>query len=105
MSQTAKILTVAAVLLALAIIVPLSSSFVVLLATRALVFAILAMSVDLLLGFVGGASLGHAAALSASLRSARRRISASALIWPRSSPPNTISAWAGIFGWWCCWAC
>jgi ABC-type branched-subunit amino acid transport system permease subunit len=53
MSQTAKILTVAAVLLALAIIVPLSSSFVVLLATRALVFAILAMSVDLLLGFVG----------------------------------------------------
>jgi branched-chain amino acid transport system permease protein len=64
MSQTAKILTVAAVLLALAIIVPLSSSFVVLLATRALVFAILAMSVDLLLGFVGLASLGQAAYFS-----------------------------------------
>jgi branched-chain amino acid transport system permease protein len=64
MSQKAKILTVAAVLLALAIIVPLSSSFVVLLATRALVFAILAMSVDILLGFAGLASLGQAAYFS-----------------------------------------
>ena len=64
MSQKAKILTVAAVLLALAIIVPLSSSFVVLLATRALVFAILAMSVDLLLGFTGLASMGQAAYFS-----------------------------------------
>ena len=64
MSQKARILTVAAVLLALAIIVPLSSSFVVLLATRALVFAILAMSVDILLGFAGLASLGQAAYLS-----------------------------------------
>ena len=64
MSQRAKILTVAAVLLALAIIVPLSSSFVVLLATRALVFAILAMSVDLLLGFTGLASMGQAAYFS-----------------------------------------
>jgi branched-chain amino acid transport system permease protein len=64
MSQKAKILTVAAVLLALAVIIPLSSSFVVLLATRALVFAILAMSVDILLGFAGLASLGQAAYLS-----------------------------------------
>ena len=64
MSQRAKILTVAAVLAALAVIIPLSSSFVVLLATRALVFAILAMSVDILLGFAGLASLGQAAYLS-----------------------------------------
>jgi branched-chain amino acid transport system permease protein len=64
MSQTAKILTVAAVLIALAYIVPHSSSFVVLLATRALVFAILAMSVDILLGFAGLASLGQAAYFS-----------------------------------------
>jgi branched-chain amino acid transport system permease protein len=64
MSQRAKILTVAAVLLALVIIVPLSTSFVVLLATRALVFAILAMSVDLLLGFTGLASMGQAAYFS-----------------------------------------
>jgi branched-chain amino acid transport system permease protein len=63
MSQQAKILTVAAVLLALAYIVPHSNSFVVLLATRALVFAILAMSVDILLGFTGLASLGQAAYL------------------------------------------
>ena len=61
MSQKAAILTVAAVLLAFAYIVPHTTSFVVLLATRALVFAILAMSVDLLLGFTGLASLGQAA--------------------------------------------
>jgi branched-chain amino acid transport system permease protein len=64
MSQTNKILAVAAVLLAIAFIMPYSSSFVVLLATRALVFAILAMSVDILLGFAGLASLGQAAYLS-----------------------------------------
>jgi branched-chain amino acid transport system permease protein len=60
-SQQIKILTVAIVLVALAYIVPHSSSFVVLLATRALVFAILAMSLDILLGFTGLASLGQAA--------------------------------------------
>jgi branched-chain amino acid transport system permease protein len=60
-SENAKILAVAAVLLALAWIVPHTTSFVVLLATRALVFAILAMSVDLLLGFTGLASMGQAA--------------------------------------------
>ena len=64
MSQKAKILAVAAVLVALAFIVPHSTSFVVLLATRALVFAILAMSVDILLGFAGLASLGQAAYFS-----------------------------------------
>ena len=61
MSENAKILAVAAVLLALAWIVPHTTSFIVLLATRALVFAILAMSVDLLLGFTGLASMGQAA--------------------------------------------
>lgn len=60
-SQKIKILSVLVVLLALAWIVPNSSSFVVLLATRALVFAILAMSLDILLGFTGLASLGQAA--------------------------------------------
>ncbi len=60
-SQKFKILSVAVVLVALAYIVPHSSSFVVLLATRALVFAILAMSLDILLGFTGLASLGQAA--------------------------------------------
>jgi branched-chain amino acid transport system permease protein len=48
-------------LAAIAIIIPNSSSFVVLLATRTLVFAILALSVDLLLGFTGLPSLGQAA--------------------------------------------
>ncbi|HET9714683.1 MAG TPA: branched-chain amino acid ABC transporter permease [Pseudolabrys sp.] len=61
MTQKAKVVIVIVVLLALAAIIPHSSSFVVLLATRALVFAILAMSVDLLLGFTGLPSLGQAA--------------------------------------------
>ena len=56
-----KIVIVAAVLVALAVIVPHSGSFVVLLTTRALCFAILAMSVDLLLGFTGLSSMGQAA--------------------------------------------
>ena len=60
-SQKTKFLMTAAALLALVVIIPNSSSFVVLLATRALVFAILAMSVDILLGFTGLASLGQAA--------------------------------------------
>ena len=60
-SQKAKIIIVVVVLLALAYIVPNSSSFIVLLATRALVFAILAMSLDILLGYTGLASLGQAA--------------------------------------------
>jgi branched-chain amino acid transport system permease protein len=52
---------VAAVMAVLAVIVPNSGSFVVLLATRAMAFAILAMSLDILLGFTGLASLGQAA--------------------------------------------
>jgi ABC-type branched-subunit amino acid transport system permease subunit len=79
---------VAAALVVFAYIVPHSGSFVILLATRALAFAILAMSVDLLLGYTGLASMG------------KPPISASALISPRSWPPNFSSAWAGIFGWW-----
>ena len=52
-SQQVKILVVVAALVALAIIVPNTNSFVILLATRALAFAILVMSVDLLLGYTG----------------------------------------------------
>ena len=46
-----------------AIIVPNTNSFVILLATRALAFAILVMSLDILLGYTGLASLGQAAYL------------------------------------------
>jgi branched-chain amino acid transport system permease protein len=60
-NQTLKILIVVACLAALALIVPYSGSFVVLLATRAMAFAILAMSVDLLLGYTGLSSMGQAA--------------------------------------------
>ncbi len=60
LSQAAKIAIVAAILVALAYIVPHSGSFVVLLATRAMAFAILAMSVDLLLGYTGMSSMGQA---------------------------------------------
>jgi len=60
-SQNFKILGVAAVLVIFVLGIPHTSSFVVLLATRAMVFAILAMSLDILLGFTGLASLGQAA--------------------------------------------
>ena len=60
-SQQRKIAIVTAILAAFAYIVPHSGSFVVLLATRAMTFAILAMSVDLLLGYTGLSSMGQAA--------------------------------------------
>jgi branched-chain amino acid transport system permease protein len=60
-SQKIKILMVIGGLVALLLIVPTSGSFVVLLATRAMAFAILAMSVDLLLGYTGMSSMGQAA--------------------------------------------
>jgi branched-chain amino acid transport system permease protein len=63
-SQPVKILLVVAALAALAIIVPNTNSFVILLATRVLAFAILVMSVDLLLGYTGLPSLGQAAYLA-----------------------------------------
>ena len=62
-SQRIKILLVVVALAALAIITPSTNSFVILLATRALAFAILVMSVDILLGYTGLASLGQAAYL------------------------------------------
>src|SRR6202022_4440982 len=62
-SQRAKIIVVATVLAAVAAIVPHTNSFVILLATRALAFSILVMSLDILLGFTGLASLGQAAYL------------------------------------------
>jgi branched-chain amino acid transport system permease protein len=60
-AQQLKILLTLIALVAVILIVPRSGSFVVLLATRALAFAILAMSVDILLGFTGLPSLGQAA--------------------------------------------
>jgi branched-chain amino acid transport system permease protein len=62
--QTSKILIVTLALAAIAIIVPNTNSFVILLATRALAFSILVMSVDILLGYTGLASLGQAAYLA-----------------------------------------
>jgi branched-chain amino acid transport system permease protein len=63
MTSQRKVLTVLGVLIALAIITPHTNSFVILLVTRALILGILAMSVDLLLGYTGLASLGQAAYL------------------------------------------
>src|SRR5215475_14345428 len=63
MGSRLKIYAVIAAVAALAIVVPFMSSFVILLATRALAFSILVMSLDLLLGFTGLASLGQAAYL------------------------------------------
>src|SRR5437762_610348 len=62
-NQRAKMLAVLAAVVALALIVPFTTSFVILLVTRALAFSILVMSLDILLGFTGLASLGQAAYL------------------------------------------
>jgi branched-chain amino acid transport system permease protein len=62
-SHTWKILMVIAALAAVAIVVPNTGSFVILLVTRALAFSILVMSLDILLGYTGLASLGQAAYL------------------------------------------
>src|SRR5215208_2875884 len=58
-----KVFVVLGVLAVLALVTPHTNSFVILLVTRALILAILAMSLDILLGFTGLASLGQAAYL------------------------------------------
>ena len=63
MSARAKIAAVAAVLLVVLLATPHANTYIVLLVTQALIFGILAMSVDVLLGFVGLPSLGQAAYL------------------------------------------
>jgi branched-chain amino acid transport system permease protein len=63
MTSRNKVLVVAGVLLALGLAAPFTNSFVILLITRALILAILAMSLDVLLGFTGLPSLGQAAYL------------------------------------------
>jgi branched-chain amino acid transport system permease protein len=60
-SQNLKVIAVVVCLALFVIVVPQMNSYVVLLATRVLIFAILAMSLDILLGFTGLASLGQAA--------------------------------------------
>jgi branched-chain amino acid transport system permease protein len=63
MTSRVKISLVVAAVAVLAIGVPFTTSFVILLVTRALAFSILVMSLDILLGFTGLASLGQAAYL------------------------------------------
>lgn len=63
MANTGKVAAVACFVIALGVITPHTNSFLILLITRALVLGILAMSLDLLLGFTGLASLGQAAYL------------------------------------------
>ena len=61
--QRIKVMAVAIALAAIAIIIPNTNSFVILLVTRALAFSILVMSLDILLGYTCLASLGQAAYL------------------------------------------
>ena len=63
MSRQLKILAVLALLIAVVVVTPHTTPFLLMLATRILILAILAMSLDVLLGFTGIASLGHAAFL------------------------------------------
>jgi branched-chain amino acid transport system permease protein len=58
-----KLWAVVAILAVVGLVAPHTNTFVILLITRALVLAILAMSLDILLGFIGLASLGQAAYL------------------------------------------
>jgi branched-chain amino acid transport system permease protein len=59
----AKLVAVVVALIALAAIAPFLSSYILILVTQALVLGIIAMSVDLLLGYTGLPSLGQAAYL------------------------------------------
>jgi len=61
--QPLKVVFVIMAVAAIAVIVPNTNSFIILLFTRALAFSILVMSVDILLGYTGLASLGQAAYL------------------------------------------
>jgi branched-chain amino acid transport system permease protein len=63
MTSRRKALTVIGLLVVLGLAAPYANSFVILLITRALVLGILAMSLDILLGFTGLPSLGQAAYL------------------------------------------
>jgi branched-chain amino acid transport system permease protein len=63
MENRNKLLIVIAALLAVLIATPHSGSYIIVLVTHALIFAILAMSLDILLGFTGLPSLGQAAYL------------------------------------------
>ncbi|TMJ34065.1 MAG: branched-chain amino acid ABC transporter permease [Alphaproteobacteria bacterium] len=65
-SQKIKIFVVVAAVVAVAAAVPHTGSFIILLVTRALAFSILVMSLDILLGFTGLASMGQAAYLGVS---------------------------------------
>ena len=58
-----KFLVLPVVLLVLSVAVPFTGPYIILLATQVLIFAILALSVDLLLGYTGLPSLGQAAYL------------------------------------------
>ncbi|HEX9686308.1 MAG TPA: branched-chain amino acid ABC transporter permease [Burkholderiales bacterium] len=63
MESRRNLLIVAAALLAVLLLTPHSGSYIIVLVTHALIFAILAMSLDILLGFTGLPSLGQAAYL------------------------------------------
>ena len=60
-STRAKFLMVCALLIVVALVAPVASPYAKLLAARVCIIAVLAMSVDLLLGFTGLPSLGQAA--------------------------------------------
>lgn len=63
MNSRRTVIAVTVTLLLLAAVAPFTGSYLIILLTHALIFAILAMSVDLLLGYTGLPSLGQAAYL------------------------------------------
>ena len=89
MASHNKELAVAGGLLALGLIAPFTGSFIILLITRGLILAILAMSLDILLGYTGLPSLGHAAYFGLAAY-------ATAIISLRLSVPFALAAPAGV---------
>lgn len=63
MESRRNLLILIAALLAVLLVTPHSGSYIIILVTHALIFAILAMSLDILLGYTGLPSLGQAAYL------------------------------------------
>ena len=63
MESRRRLLIIIAALLAVLVLTPFAGSYVIVLVTHALIFAILAMSLDILLGYTGLPSLGQAAYL------------------------------------------
>jgi branched-chain amino acid transport system permease protein len=84
-------ITLGVALVALLVGPPFVSSFLLALLTQAVIYAVLAMSLDVILGYIGLASLGHAAYLGLGAYSVGILATSSACCWRRRLPPSSAS--------------